>query len=140
MDFEINILKGIKKDYEQYTIDNNKIYKDTLTYIKYIEYKQKSIKKIKSIFEHIDVYNRIEDNYKNKGINYQLRDFMLQQTEKVRNLEEEIKFVDSQIVSLKYDFNIYKMVENYKNEIHRLGKRISELEIKLNSEYEIVEI
>jgi hypothetical protein len=140
MDFEINILKGIKKDYEQYIIDNNKTYKNTLTYIKYIEYKQKSIKKIKSISEQIDIFKGIEKNYKNKMVNYQIQDFMLQQMEKVRNLEEELKFIDLQIFSLNYDLIIYKMVENYKNEIHRLEKRISELEIKLNSEYEIVEI
>ncbi len=140
MDFEINILKGIKMDYEKYIKDNLNIHKETFIYLKYIDYKQKSIKKINSICSNIEIFEGIENNYKNKAINYQLQDFMFQQMEKVKNLEEEIKYINLKISSLKYDLNIYKLVENYKNEIHRLEKRISELELKLISEYDFVEI
>lgn len=140
MDFEISILKGIKKDYENYIRENKQIHSDTKSYLKYLEHREKAVKEIKQINEQIDLFNNTEINYKNRLINFQIRDFLFSKVERTRDLEEDIRFIDSKIKTLKYELNIYKMYENYINEIHRLEIRISEIENKMNLEYEIVQV
>jgi hypothetical protein len=65
MEFERKILIEVKQDYENFIEKHQKIYKDTITYFRYLEHQGKIKKKLSYIEEQVSIYNGIETNYKN---------------------------------------------------------------------------
>lgn len=129
MDFEREILSGIKKQCEEYIRENEKIYKETCIYLKYISYKDKAIEEIDFIKKCIDQFSFMEKTYKYKLQNYKIKDYLYNKYEKMKELEEEVEYISSKIQNLNFDMSIYKEYQMNENEIRRIDITLKELGI-----------
>jgi hypothetical protein len=129
MEFEYNVLIGIKKDYEEYIRINRDIYKETRLCLRYIEYRDKVLGEIEYIKKCVEQFGFIEDTYRNKLINYQIREYMYKRYERVKDLEEEVKYINLKIEKLRMDVHIQRTYEFNESEIRRIETRLSELKV-----------
>jgi hypothetical protein len=129
--FELDILSGIKKDYEDYISENKQIYENTKIYFRYINHRNKLSRKTLEYKRIIEDYNSNDNNYPLKLVNYKFVDTANHACLKGAELEEDIRFIENKMKSLKYDIEIYKKVDQYINEVYRLNQRVIELEEKI---------
>lgn len=138
MEFERRNLEDVIQEYQKFINDNQDIHRDTIEYLKYLEYRNKIKVRMAYIEEQVSIYNCNEINYKNRLINHNCRDILFKLTEEGRNYVEEIQYIDEKILKLKQDLNVYYQIENYKNDIRRYQKRIEEIDKIFEEEFVFV--
>jgi hypothetical protein len=138
MNFEYCIFYGIKKEYENYILENKEIYESTKKYFKYVNYKNEIKKKMEFINEELSKYIETENNYKNRLVTYNIRKTMFKMYEMHSDMKEELAYFENKINQTDFNIHIFKKCEYYEVEIHRLNKKLENMEKQFDSEYEII--
>ncbi len=119
---------------QQFIIKNDKIKKDTITYLKYERHKEDTKQQISELIKRFDLYKHNIKNYKNKIYNIDFENKNLESESYIvaqnRYIElcDDLKFFEKKINSLNFDLNIYHEITISENEIYRLTKEIDEEE------------
>ncbi len=138
MEFELNFIKKIKADYEKYIANNESIYKSTIQYMKYLNYRNKITKRMEHIELKIQDFHNDSNNYKNRLVVHKIRDSIEKLSAEAMDLNDDLDFINQKLVLMDNDLIIFKRVEDFKNEIHRLNIKINFIENQMLSSYEII--
>lgn len=131
--FELEILSGIKKEYETYIEKNKDIYDSTKIYFRYIKYRNRLAIKEIEYKRIVEDYNYNENTYPHKLVNHKFRDVANKYAEKGMNIEEDIMYINEKIKSIKCDINIYNLIDSYIKQLPQLLSRIEEIKNKLDA-------
>jgi hypothetical protein len=131
--FELEILSGVKEEYENYIERNKELYKDTKLYFKYISYRNKLATKELYYKRVVEDFNYNEKTYPYRLVNYKFSDMAEMCSEKGMIIEEEINFINEKIKEIKYDVFILNTVDAYLKEIPKLKLKIEEIRNKIEA-------
>ena len=122
------MLSGLKIDYEIYVRQNQQIHETTRKYLKYIEHRDEIVKKIELQNNILNLYGENQQAFKNKLVYHNLRKDIMEIINDLSNLYEDLSFVSNKLLDMSPNFEIYKKIEDYKNDIRRFEIRLKELQ------------
>jgi DNA repair ATPase RecN len=131
--FELEILSGVKEEYENYIERNKELYKETKLYFKYISYRNRLANKELYYKRVVEDFNYNEKTYPCRLVNYKFSDMAEMCSEKGMIIEEEINFINEKIKKIKYDVFILNTIDAYLKEIPKLKLKIEEIRNKIEA-------
>lgn len=122
------MISSLKTDFEIFVRQNQQIHEITRKYLKFIEHRDNTLKKIELQNNILNLYNQNQQTYQNKLVYNDVRKDIVEILHDLGNLHEDLNFFHNKLLNMNPNFEIYKKVEDYKNDIRRFEIRLKELE------------